>query len=212
MNTSRPNSPSTGVHLPNDHKQVTDVYNMIISENYIVKQNYNDLLKKYNELLCEYKSLYSTINDNTDNVSSGMINYLQNKNAELVGNVTEKAAPITHPYPSTHPAPHPQPKPHPYPPPTPPTPPTPPVTKATLPRPPPPHPPIPPHHKVNVAPIPVIHPKDFDMVENKDFEVEDKGRGHFGRYGHRPGYGRFGHYPHLPPYPYPYPYPYPPYY
>jgi len=223
MNPSRPNSPTvTGNgHHPSQHKHVTDVYNLIISESFLVKQKYNDLLEKYNELLCEYKKLYSATNSNSDNIGSGILNYMQNKD-ELAEQVSEKALPNnpsngnpTSPYynkpgtnitfiptpnhpPVINPNPKPPPKPHPVPV-------YPPVAKTILPRPPIPNIPIPQHP-------PTHHPKEFEMAEDKDFEINEKGRfgrhGHYGHHGHH--FGRYGghyggFYPILPPvYPYPY--------
>lgn len=205
MNPSRPNSPTnTGPSHPPEHKHITDIYNMIISENYLVKQKYNDLLQKYNDLLAEYKLLYTGVNDtttsttvNSENTNHGYIHYLQNREqfadkalpTPINGNPT--FIPPVHHNPTMNP--HPRPKP-----PTPP-----PVLKAAIPKPPIPHPPMP-HPRP-----PIYYPKEFEMMEDKEIEVDEKGRhgGHWGHHwGHGGHHGGWGRYPYYPIYPYPYPY------
>lgn len=199
MSSSRPNSPTPSGTTPAPHKHVTDIYNMIISENFLTKKNYNELLQKYNDLLAEYKKLCLSIAESGD--SSGIMNYLQTKNTSgepesyfdsssydkalptpINGNIT--FVPPIHHNPTMNP--HPRPRP--------PKPPTPPVAKLANPKPPHPYP----HPPMPHPPIP--HPPS---TTPKEMEEDEKGWGHWGRWGR---WG--GHYPHYPPY-YPPPYPYP---
>jgi hypothetical protein len=100
-----------------NHKQLSDVYNMIISESIMVKQKYNELLEKYNALFEENTKLQAMITD-CSNSSPEVISYLQNKNAELIKALAEKTKEMADPIhkPPVHPVPHPMP-PHFYPPP-----------------------------------------------------------------------------------------------
>ena len=167
--TERPGSPK---------QQMSDVYNLMIGENFMIKHKYNELLHKYNELTKKHQALVtdyeklSTSIDNSSDSNSGILSFLQGKNAELMGHIMsknkeiaslqsslsdfpEKAAPLKPtphlmPYPYPHPNPHPMPKPHPKPKPTHPHPvpisvshPMPPANKVL-------HPP----HKVHVPPPP----------------------------------------------------------
>lgn len=202
MSSSRPNSPTPSGTTPAPHKHVTDIYNMIISENFLAKKNYNELLLKYNDLLAEYKKLCLSIAESGD--SSGIMNYLQTKNTSgepesyfdsssydkalptpINGNIT--FVPPIHHNPTMNP--HPRPRP--------PKPPTPPVAKLANPKPPHPYP----HPPMPHPPIP--HPPS---TTPKEMEEDEKGWGHHGHWGR---WGRWGgHYPHYPPY-YPPPYPYP---
>ena len=132
--TERPHSPN---------QQMTDVYNLMIGENFMIKHKYNELLHKYNELNAKYSTLMgdyeklSAAIDNSSDSSNGVLSFLQGKNAELMKHIMDKnkeiaslqstlsdfperAAPIKPPphlvpYPYPHPNPHPMPKPHPHP-------------------------------------------------------------------------------------------------
>ena len=196
MSSSRPNSPTLQGTTPQpQHKHVTDIYNMIISENFLVKKNYNELLQKYNDLLAEYKKLCLSIGESGD--SSGIMNYLQNKNVEYdsFDSYDDKALP-TNGNPTFIPPINHSPTMNPHPRPRPPTPPTPPIAKLGNPQPshPYPHPPMP-HPPMPQPP--------------KEMEEDEKRWGHHGHWGRWGRWGRWGgHYPYYPPY-YPPPYPYP---
>lgn len=197
MSSSRPNSPTLpGTTPPAQHKHVTDIYNMIISENFLVKKNYNELLQKYNDLLAEYKKLCLSIGESGD--SSGIMNYLQSKNTsgeyDSFDSYDDKALPTNGNITFVPPIHH-NPTMNPHPRPKPPTPPTPPVAKLVNPKPPHPypHPPMP-------------HPPMPPSTTPKEMEEDEKRWGHHGHWGR---WGRWGgHYPYYPPY-YPPPYPYP---
>lgn len=192
MNPSRPGSPQNVQTLHNTintsgmtHKQTTDYYNLILGENFLIKQNYNELLQKYNEVLCEYKKLYdllhTTSSSSEGGADNGIINFLQSKNAELMKQLSEKAA-VKPPTPFIS---HPHPQPHP---------PVPPIAKTPIPK--------PPIHPPSPSPSPVPKPKDV--------ELDEKGHhhGHHAHHGHH-GHHHYGHYypyPILPPFYYPYPY------
>jgi len=179
-----------------NHKQTADIYNMIISENIMVKQKYNELLEKYNTLCAENMRLQTMLTDSSNNtVSTGnseVVSYLQSKNSELMKALaektqalaeSEKATPVHKP--PYHPPPHPIP-PHFYPPP---------AGKASplmphpMPHPPMPHPPMP--------------ATTQEGKSNHDGDQEKRLFDHGYGYGYPWGYGGYS-------YPY-YSYPYYPY-
>ena len=94
MNISPQSRLSPTGQMQEGNKQITDVYNLILSENIIVKQKYNEILDKYNILVNENTNLTSLLNSNSnpngDNTDNNMVSYLQNKNAELMNHIIDK--------------------------------------------------------------------------------------------------------------------------